>query len=64
VLWHRWYDGGWSAWDSLGGVVSASPGAVSWSLGRIDAFARSYDGTLGHRWYTSTWSLWEFWQTP
>ena len=50
--------------DWLGGAVSASPGVASWSAGRLDVFARSYDGTLGHLWYASSWSAWEFWQTP
>jgi hypothetical protein len=61
ALWHRWYDAGtWSAWESLGGVLSADPAAVSWSSGRIDVFVRGGDAALWHRWYGATgWSPWE-----
>jgi hypothetical protein len=42
---------GWSAWESLGGVVSSAPSAASWSSGRLDIFARGTDGALWHMSY-------------
>jgi len=60
ALWHRFYDAGsWSAWESLGGVLSADPAAVSWSNGRLDVFVRGGDAALWHRWYSGSWSAWE-----
>ena len=61
ALWHRSYTSGkWSTWESLGGQLTASPGAVSWADGRIDVFARGSDNALWHRSYnSSTWSTWE-----
>ena len=49
--------GGWSGWESLGGVLSASPTAASWGPGRIDVFVRGTDNALYHRWYAgAAWS--------
>ena len=28
ALVHRWYDGGWSGWESLGGVLNGGPGCL------------------------------------
>jgi hypothetical protein len=52
ALWHKWFDGGWSGWESLGGVIDNTPAAVSWSLSRIDCFARGMDNAMWHRWWT------------
>ena len=35
------FDGGWSSWSGLGGVVTSDPDAVSWGPGRFDVIARS-----------------------
>lgn len=60
ALWHRFYDAGtWSAWESLGGILSADPAAVSWSNGRLDVFVRGGDAALWHRAYTGAWGAWE-----
>jgi hypothetical protein len=51
ALWHKWYDGGWSGWESLGGVLRSDPDAVSWGEQRIDVFVRGTDRRLWHKWY-------------
>jgi hypothetical protein len=33
-LWHREYNGNWSNWESLGGAITADPGAVVWRWGK------------------------------
>ena len=51
----------WSAWTSLSGQLTASPGAVSWADGRTDVFARGTDNALWHRSYNNNaWSSWEY----
>ena len=50
-LWHKWYDGNWSAWETLGGRLTSDPTAVSWGPDRVDVFARFPDNALWHRWY-------------
>jgi hypothetical protein len=51
ALWHRWYDGSWSAWESLGGHLTSDPTAASWGRDRIDVFARFPDNGLWNRSY-------------
>lgn len=47
-------------WDSLGGIITTAPAAVSWAPGRTDVFARGTDGALYHRFsIAGTWSIWE-----
>ncbi|MFP5247853.1 MAG: C1 family peptidase, partial [Thermoanaerobaculia bacterium] len=51
---------GWSGWESLGGVITSRPDAVSWGNNRIDAFARGADSAVWHRWWNgSSWLGWE-----
>jgi hypothetical protein len=33
-------EGGWSEWESLGGVLTSGPDVSSWAAGRLDVFAR------------------------
>jgi hypothetical protein len=57
-LMHRWYNGVWSTWQDLGGVIAAgsSPAAVSWGPNRIDTFVRGQDNELWHMyWNGSAW---------
>src|SRR6266536_3660151 len=56
---NKWYDSGWSDWESLGGILTSSPAASSWASGRLDVFARGTDSALWHKWYESGWSDWE-----
>jgi len=62
ALYHRWYNGGWSGWQNLGGVLTSSPGAISKSAGTIDVFVRGGDGALWGRSYASSsangWGAW------
>ena len=60
-LWNRYWDGtSWHPWESLGGELTGSPAASSWSADRIDVFAPGRDGTLWHRWWDGTrWVDWE-----
>ncbi len=51
ALWHKWYQNGWSGWESLGGVLTSAPGAVSWGPNRIDVFAAGTDSAMWHRWW-------------
>ena len=30
ALWHKWWNNGWSGWESLGGTLRSDPAAVSW----------------------------------
>ena len=34
--------GGWSGWESLGGVLTSGPGVSSWSSGRLDVFVQGH----------------------
>jgi murein DD-endopeptidase MepM/ murein hydrolase activator NlpD len=71
---HKWYTSptvggsGWSEglWENLGApegrVLNSDPGAVSWSYGRVDVFARASSGdALWHRWFVRGhgWYNWE-----
>ena len=61
-LWHKWYAGAWSGWESLGspaGGLGSDPAAVAWGPGRIDVLAAGVDGQLWHKWYAGGWSGWE-----
>jgi hypothetical protein len=52
TLQHKWYqNGSWSNWESLGGSLASSPGAVSWDSNRIDVVARGADGSILHWWW-------------
>ena len=51
----------WTAWESLGGVVTSPPATVSWGPRRIDLFALGQDHALWHRWWDggANWGGWE-----
>ena len=63
ALHHTWrpdVNGAWQAWEGLGGMLSSSPTAVSWSPNRIDVFAKGTDNGLWHKWWNGTsWNGWE-----
>ncbi len=51
---------GWSSWESLGGILTSAPAAVSWGPNRIDVFVRGTDNALWHIWWDGNrWSSWE-----
>jgi glucose/arabinose dehydrogenase len=55
-LWHKWFDGGWSGWEALGGGLDGAPAAASWSAGRLDVFVKGVDGQLWHKWFDGGWN--------
>ena len=60
ALWHKWYDGSWHSWESLGGNLGSGPAAVSWGRGRIDIVAKDRStGFVDHLWYDNGWGTWE-----
>ncbi|HSX45843.1 MAG TPA: cohesin domain-containing protein [Candidatus Saccharimonadia bacterium] len=59
MLWHRYFAGSWSNWESLGGVLASNPTVTSWGPGRLDVFAKGNDGQMWHMWYENGWSRWE-----
>jgi C1A family cysteine protease len=60
ALWWKHYTSGsgWGAWQSLGGVLTSSPAAVSRSVGTIDVFVRGSDNKLWERFYDNGWDSW------
>jgi hypothetical protein len=59
TLWHTPINGN-NIWDSLGGVCTSSPGAVSWASTnlRFDVFVRGTDGAVWQKYYQDGWSGW------
>jgi hypothetical protein len=58
---HKWYSGGWSGWEDLGGSFQwGDVFATSWGTGRLDVFTHDSTGALMHRRYVSGsgWSAW------
>jgi acylphosphatase len=66
ALWHIWqtvpHAGPWSAWASLGGVLTSEPAVALNSDGRLEVFVRGTDNALWHTWQTiphaGPWSAW------
>jgi len=51
-LWHQGYNGAWSGWESLGGILTSSPAAASPASGKIDVFVRGTDSGLWETTYS------------
>lgn len=50
----------WKGFESLGGLITSRPNAVSWGPNRIDVVARGTDSAVHHRWWNgSSWQGWE-----
>lgn len=45
ALWHKYYNGKWSGWESLGGTCTEKPTVVSWGANRLDVFVI---GSISH----------------
>lgn len=60
-LWHKYYQDGWSEWESLGGgPFHGNPFATSWGPGRLDFWAVDSNQEMNHLyWDGSQWSSWE-----
>jgi hypothetical protein len=60
-LFHKYYQGGWSEWEDLGGgPFVGNPVATSWGEGRLDFWAINSDGELLHiYWDGHGYSDWE-----
>lgn len=58
---HKYYQGGWSDWEDLGGgPFVGNPAATSWGPDRLDFWAIDSEGELNHLyWDGSRWSDWE-----
>jgi hypothetical protein len=59
ALWHIWWDGRWSAWESLGGNLHGGPDVASWGPLRLDVYARSVTNELLHLAWEGRWFPWE-----
>jgi hypothetical protein len=50
----------WKGFESLGGILTSKPSAVSWGSNRIDVVVRGLDSSVHHKWWDgSTWLGWE-----
>jgi len=61
ALWHEHYQSGsgWSAWESLGGILTSSPAAATaQGTSRIDVFVRGTTGVLWQKTYNGEWFDW------
>lgn len=62
LWWRHWTSTtGWSAWQSLGGIITSSPGAASSGSGRLTVAARGTDGALWRRFTTDGGTIWAPW---
>jgi hypothetical protein len=50
LLLRTWDGTRWSGWQSLGGVITSDPAAVSWGGNRLDVFAKGQNEHLWHIW--------------
>jgi Repeat of unknown function (DUF346) len=60
ALYHMWKDSaGTHSWQSLGGILTSSPAAMSPTSGVIDVYGRGNDGAIYQREYkNNAWSSW------
>jgi len=63
ALWHTHWDGTtWSAWESLGGVLTSAPAATSNGAGNVSVFVRGSDSALWMKASTDGGNTWSGWQ--
>ncbi|MFF0292759.1 hypothetical protein ACFYSX_04050, partial [Kitasatospora sp. NPDC004622] len=53
------YDGGWSGWERLGGMLASAPSAITREVGKIDVVACGTDSAIWHNSYDHGWSGWQ-----
>jgi C1A family cysteine protease len=59
LYWKHWNGQTWSAWTSLGGILTSDPAAASPASGKIDVFVRGTDGGLWQMEYSNGgWHSW------
>jgi 5-hydroxyisourate hydrolase-like protein (transthyretin family) len=63
VLYYTHWNGAWSAWKSLGGVLTSSPAATSPSTSVIDVFVSSTNGALWSVNSTNNGTTWNAWKS-
>lgn len=51
ALWQLYYDGGWSTWGTLGGILTSGPAVSSWGIDSLDVFLRGGGSTQYHKWF-------------
>jgi hypothetical protein len=55
-----WYGGSFSAWESLGGILTSVPTVTSWAPNRLDIVATGTDYAAYHKWWDgSSWGGFE-----
>ena len=58
-LQHKFYDGAWHDWESLGGVLTSPPSVLSIRKEHLIVFARGKDNAIWHIFYNKgKWSEW------
>lgn len=60
-LFHGFFtaNGAWGGWEALGGYLTSSPAAVSFTDGTVNVYARGQDNALWtKRWTGNAWSGW------
>ena len=60
-LWHRKFDGAWSDWTNLSGVLTSNPSAITFGDEHVDVYVTGVDGRVQRRWSADgvTWADWE-----
>jgi hypothetical protein len=64
ALWHIWQatpGGAWSAWASLGGVLTSDRAVGRNADGRLEVFVRGTDDALWHIWQVTPGGAWSAW---
>jgi len=66
ALWHLWQtapNNGWSAWSSLGGILTSDRSVGQNADGRLEVFARGTDDALWHIWQVTPGGGWPSWSS-
>jgi hypothetical protein len=58
---HKWFDGHWSGWNDMGGVLTSNIAVASANPGHVEVFVYGTDQSLWHQWGDGTnWTGWLF----
>lgn len=58
ALQHRWFDGNWHDWETLGGTLTSDPAVTSASPGQINIVARGVDNGIWYNYYDGSLHDW------